>query len=100
MFERIIEVLTIVIPLIPIIFQLFALLTAKTHNQRIKNLSERAQIIVGALEKETNLTNVDKKMKALSKLAKYASEVGIKVTADQLNDYIESSIDIVRAINK
>lgn len=100
MFERIIEVLTIVIPLLPIIFQLFALLTAKTHNQRIKNLSERAQIIVGALEKETNLTNVDKKMKALNKLAKYASEVGIKVTADQLNDYIESSIDIVRAINK
>lgn len=100
MLQTVIEILTIIIALLPIGVQVFSLLTAKTHNQRIKNLSARAEIIVGALEKETDLTNVDKKMKALTKLATYANEVGIKVTRDQLNDYIEASIDVVRALTK
>lgn len=67
----------------------------KTHNQKLINLTERARIIVAALEK-SDITNDRKKQTALNKLANYASEVGIKVSGDQLDDYIESAVLFLR----
>lgn len=99
MFKNIIEVLTILIPLLPIIFKVFQLLTAKTHNQRLKNLSQRSQVIVEGLER-ANLTNDEKKHLALIKLSNYAKEVNIKVSADQMDDYIEAAVTFVKTMVK
>ena len=35
----------------------------------------------------------------MSKLATYASEVGIKVTPQQMDDYIESSVQLAKEID-
>ena len=99
MLNQIIDVLTILIALLPLGITIFQLVTAKTHNVRIKNLSQRSQIIVEALN-QSNLTNEDKKQAALVKLAKYAKEVNIGVTADQLEDYIESAVAFVKVVAK
>lgn len=69
-----------------------------THNQRLINLSARAEIIVKSLNENHVLQNPQKKEEAMRKLSEYASEVGIKVTADQLSDYIESSIRTLKEI--
>lgn len=99
MLEQIIEILTILLALTPILVQVFNLLTQKTSNQRLINLSERATIVVTALE-QTNLTNDLKKQEAFRKLATYAQEVGIKVTHDQLDDYIESAVKFMKLLNQ
>lgn len=99
MLNQIIEVLTVVIALLPIGIQVFQLVTAKTHNQRIKNLSQRSQIIVEALN-QSNLTNEDKRLTAMLKLARYAKEVKINVTSDQIEDYIESAVAFVKVVTK
>lgn len=99
MLNQIIEVLTVVIALLPIGIKVFQLVTAKTHNQRIKNLSQRSQIIVEALN-QSNLTNADKRLTAMQKLSKYAKEVKINVTPDQIEDYIESAVAFVKVVAK
>lgn len=99
MLNQIIDVLTVVIALLPIGIKVFQLVTAKTHNQRIKNLSQRSQIIVEALN-QSNLTNEDKRQTAMLKLARYAKEVKINVTPDQIEDYIESAVAFVKVVTK
>ena len=94
-----IDTITILIALIPVMVQIIGLISAKTHNQRLINLSMRAQIIVEALE-QTGLSNAYKKGKAMEKLSTYAREVGIQVTPDQLDDYIESAVNLTKALTK
>lgn len=96
MLKHIIDVLTIVLALAPIGVQVFSLLAQKVHNQRMINLSERATKIVEALEQK-DLTNEEKKQKAFEKLAAYSKEVGIPVTGDQLDDYIEFAVRLMKA---
>lgn len=79
----------------PVILAVFRLLATQTHNQRMINLAERAKIIVEALE-QSGLTNDEKKKEALNKLSYYAKEVGITVTPDQLDDYIESAVRFIK----
>lgn len=97
MFQNVIDVISIIIALAPIGVKVFSLLTAKTHNQRLKNLAERAEIIVTGLER-ADMSNEQKHDAAMLKLAKYAKEVGIPVTGDQLDDYIESAVTFIRVL--
>ena len=97
--QRIIELLSILLALLPILVQIFSLLTQKTNNQKIANLRERAEIIVTALE-QTGWTNEEKQSSAYNKLSRYANEVGIKATPDQLLDYIESSVRLLKEVSK
>lgn len=98
MFIKLLDYLVLFISLLPIIVQLFNLLTAHTHNKRLINLRERANIIVAAME-QSGLSNEQKKQTALDKLAEYANEVNIPVTGDQLDDYIESAVNFLKALN-
>lgn len=97
--ESVIEIVSLLVVLLPLVLKLFVLMADKSHNIKIRNLSERSQIIVKALE-QSGMTNEDKKQAALQKLAIYAEEVGIKVTGQQLDDYIEASVHLIKEINK
>ena len=97
MIRELLDIVTIIIALAPIGIKIFQLIAQKTHNQRMINLSERSIKVVEALE-QSNLTNEEKKTKAYKKLSAYANEVGIPVTVDQLDDYIESAVRLVKAL--
>ena len=97
MIRELLDIVTIIIALAPIGIKIFQLIAQKTHNQRLINLSQRAQIIVEGLE-QSNLSNEEKKTKAYKKLSAYANEVGIPVTVDQLDDYIESAVRLVKVL--
>ena len=97
MVRELLDIVTIIIALSPIGIKIFQLIAQKTHTQRMINLSERAIKVVEALE-QSNLTNEKKKTKAYEKLSAYANEVGIPVTVDQLDDYIESAVRLVKAL--
>ena len=97
MVRELLDIVTIIIALAPIGIKIFQLIAQKTHNQRLINLSQRAHIIVEGLE-QSNLTNEEKKTKAYKKLSAYANEVGIPVTVDQLDDYIESAVRLVKVL--
>ena len=99
MLKDVIEILTILVTLSPILVQTFNLLTQKTNSQKIQNLRERATVIVTALE-QTGWTNEEKQSSAYNKLSRYANEVGIKATPDQLLDYIESSVRLLKEVSK
>ena len=97
MVRELLDIVTIIIALAPIGIKIFQLIAQKTHNQRLINLSQRAQIIVEGLE-QSDLSNEEKKTKAYKKLSAYANEVGIPVTVDQLDDYIESAVRLVKVL--
>lgn len=85
------------LPIVVMVLKLVGYLGRKSQNLVIKNLSERALVVVRAMER-SNLTNEDKKTAAMQKLAEYASEVGIKVTAQQVDDYIESAVTFIKLL--
>lgn len=95
--KSIIEIITIVMALIPLIVNVVRLVAQKTHNQRLENLSARAMVIVQAME-QSGLSNEEKKDAALEKLGTYATEVGIPINGDQLEDYIESAVNFLKAL--
>lgn len=97
MISDVIDLVTILIALSPVIVKVVKLISQKTHNERLKNLSARAEIVVNALE-QSGLTSAEKKKNAYDKLSVYAKEVGIPVTGDQLDDYIESAVRIVKSL--
>ena len=97
MVRDILDIITILIALAPIGVKVFQLIAQKTHNQRMINITQRAQSIVEGLE-QSNLPNEEKKTKAYEKLSAYANEVGIPVTVDQLDDYIESAVRLVKVL--
>ena len=99
MLDHIINVITIIVALLPIGVKVFNLIAAMTHSKRLKNLSDRANIIVAGLERE-DITNESKRDAAMSKLANYAKEVNIKVTGDQLEDYIESAVTFLKVLSQ
>lgn len=84
--------------LAPVVIVLVRALGQWTHSQALINLADRAKIIVDALNNNHVLDNAAKKEQAMSKLATYASEVGIKVTPQQMDDYIESSVQLAKEI--
>ena len=82
----------------PIIIAAIRALGQWTHSQALINLADRAKIIVDALNNNHILDNQDKKKEAMAKLSTYASEVGIKATPEQLEDYIESSVQLAKEV--
>jgi Phage holin protein (Holin_LLH). len=97
--DSIIQVVPVIVLLLPIVVNLFSLIAQKSHNQKLINLSERSKIIVQALD-QSGLTNEEKKQRGVKKLAEYANQVGIKMTPDQLDDYIEASVKVIRNLSK
>lgn len=95
---EVIALISTLLPLLGIAFQLFKMIAQITHNKKLINLSERADVIVKALE-QTDMMGEDKRTLALQKLAIYAKEVGIKVTAQQLEDYIESAVHVLKYLD-
>lgn len=81
---------------LPVVINLTKFIGASTHNKRLTNLANRADIIVKALDQANDLSNEDKKDKAIDALYEYANEVGIKVTKKQLSQYVEASVNSVR----
>lgn len=94
--KSIVEILTALTPFIPLILAATRYLAKKGRNQNIVNLVDRASIIVEAME-TTLLDGYGKKNLALEKLLTYANEVGISLTKQQAEDYIEAA---VREMNK
>lgn len=84
-------VFKIIVPLIPLFIRAVQILGQAIHNTRLVNLTNRAEIIVTALE-QLNLTNEEKREAAIEKLMSYADEVKIPLTKEQASDYIESSV--------
>lgn len=82
----------------PVIIAAVRALGQWTHSQALINLADRAKIIVDALNNNHVLDNPEKKKEAMSKLSTYASEVGIKATPEQLEDYIESSVQLAKEV--
>lgn len=97
--SNVLDLVTVFIVLFPVAVQLFTLVAQKTHNQKLINLSSRAQIVVSALE-QSGLTSDEKKKQAMDKLASYAKEAKINVTGDQLDDYIEAAVRTVKNLTK
>ncbi|MEG0239503.1 MAG: phage holin, LLH family [Anaerorhabdus sp.] len=97
MLQNIADTIAIVILLAPVVIKLVNLIATKTHSQRLQNLAKRADLIVAGLE-QSGLSNEEKKLEALNKLSKYSKEVGIPVTPDQLDDYIESAVKFLKML--
>lgn len=98
--KDVLDIVTIIIFAAPIVIQGVKWIGHKTHNQKLINLSERANIIVASLDQSHAMSNAQKKDVALNKLSDYASEVGIKVTPTQLHDYIEASVNFIRSLER
>lgn len=94
--DDIINIVSIIGLALPVVINLTKYIGAATHNTRISNLASRADIVVKALEQSQTMTNEDKKTKAISALNDYAKEVGIKITPEQLSQYIDSSVNTIR----
>ena len=99
MSQSTIEFITMLVALVPIIIKVFIFLSQMSSNKKIQNLSKRATVIVTALE-TSGLSNDQRKNAALNKLAQYADEVGIKMTGEQLDDYIESAFYFMKELQK
>ena len=94
----IVNYITLLIIVAPVVIQLVRYVGTITHNRNLINLADRALIIVTSLEQLKLVNNADKKSEALRKLATYAKEVGIKLTEDQAEDYIEHAVAELRKL--
>lgn len=91
----VIAITPIILPLVKVVVSYIG---SKTHNQRIKMLTDRSLIIVRALE-QTPLDNDTKYKNAAKQLNEYCNQVGIKIDPSQIRDYIEYSVNLTKAIN-
>ena len=95
--DDIINVITIIGLALPVISSLTKVLAQVTHNKAFINLSNKADVIVKALEQTESLSSADKKERAVKALTEYANELGMKVTDKQMSMYIESSVNTVKS---
>lgn len=94
--DDIVNVITIIGLALPVITSLTKTLAQITHNKAFINLSNKADVIVRALEQNDQLSSDAKKERAVKALTEYANELGIKVTDNQVSAYIESSVNVVK----
>lgn len=99
MIKNLTDIITLIILVGPIALQLAMNIAQHTHSKRMENLVNRASIIVNALERQS-IPNDAKKAEAVSALAGYASQAGIKVTPAQLSQYIENAVTIMRTADQ
>lgn len=95
MMKTVIEIITILIVLLPPVVQITSVLAQKSHSAKLKNLSDRATIVVNALE-QSELTSQEKRAEGLKALSKYANEVGIAVTDNQVSEYLEAAVRFMK----
>lgn len=93
-----VDIIVIMLPLLPLILTMVKYLGRKTKQKNIELLADRGLIIVRSLEKNTNqLSNPERKGIALDKILEYANEIGINLTKEQANDFIESAVVEINA---
>lgn len=93
--EKIIELLTLLIVVAPVVLQLIRYLGVSTNNKSVITLADRAMIIVSSLD-SLLIPNKDKKKEALEKMLGFAKEIGVNLTKEQAEDYIEHSVRELR----
>ena len=93
--EKIIELLTLLIVVAPVVLQLIRYLGVSINNKSVITLADRAMIIVSSLD-SLLIPNKDKKKEALEKLLGFAKEIGVSLTKEQAEDYIEHSVRELR----
>ena len=91
----VLDLITIVAILAPVVIKLIALIGHYTSNVRMQTIAERATIIVAALE-DTALLGEDRYTVAYERLSQYAHEVGINLTPEQTQDHIEGALTLLR----
>lgn len=94
--DDIVNIITIIGLALPVITSLTKAVAQVTHNKVFINMSNKADIIVKALEQSSELSGSDKKERAVKALSEYANELGIKVTDKQLGAYIEASVNTIK----
>lgn len=82
----------------PVTVKLAHFFGLKSHNQALLNLSARAEVIVNSLQSAA-IPGMDKKTTGIEALVKYASETGIKLTAEQAAEYIQDAYELVVALS-
>lgn len=97
--DKIIEIVTLIVMLAPVVLELVKYLGTVTHNKAVTVLAERAMIIVSSLDNAL-VSNSEKKQAALNKLLGFAKETKINLTADQAEDYIEHAVRILRELQE
>lgn len=92
---KIIENVTTIIlalsPFFPLVIAGIKYYGTKTKHNNMVNLANRADIIVKGLDK-LPLNNPQKRTDGVDKLVTYANEVGISLTPDQAQDYINAAV--------
>lgn len=97
--EKILDIVTLVIFVAPVVLELVKYLGAATHNKSVTTLADRAMIIVSSLDKVL-IPNSEKKREALDKLLGFAKETKVHLTAEQAEDYIEHAVRVLRELQE
>lgn len=97
--DKIIEILTLLTVLAPILINIFKLLGQLLNSKKLENLSAQATVIVSALE-QSNLTNEAKRAQAMRKLSEYAVLNGIDVSMEDIDDYIHSAVKFLKILQE
>lgn len=97
--EKILDIVTLVIFVAPVVLELVKYLGAATHNKSVTTLADRAMIIVSSLDKAL-IPNSEKKREALDKLLGFAKETKVNLTAEQAEDYIEHAVRVLRELQE
>lgn len=97
--DKLIEIVTLIVFVAPIVLELVKYLGAATHNKLVTTLADRAMIIVSSLDAML-MPNADKKREALNKLLSFAKETKVSLTADQAEDYIEHAVRVLRELQE
>lgn len=97
--DKLIEIVTLIVFVAPIVLELVKYLGAATHNKSVTTLADRAMIIVSSLDAML-IPNADKKREALNKLLSFAKETKVNLTADQAEDYIEHAVRVLRELQE
>lgn len=97
--DKLIEILTLIVFVAPVVLELVKYLGAVTHNKSVTTLAERAMIIVSSLDNML-LPNDEKKREALEKLLGFAKETKVNLTAEQAEDYIEHAVRVLRKLQE
>lgn len=95
--DDIVNLITTVGLALPVIVSLIKVIAQDTHNKILINMSNKADIIVKALEQSSELSGSEKKERAVKALSEYANEIGIKVTDKQVAAYIEASVNTIKS---
>lgn len=99
MLENVINAITLIIVVAPIVVEGVKYLGTVTHNKKVVTLAERAMIIVSSLDR-LNIANESKKQAALDKLLHFANETRTQLSTSQAEDYIENAVSTLRRLQE